>query len=159
MNVHDAANILGISGEITPEIAKDAYRRASMKFHPDRNPAGLEMMQAINAAYNVLRDYTGKVEVANGYDDALNDAINAVITCPGINIEICGNWVWLSGDTKTYKEIIKAAGYKWASKKLMWYFRPEEWSSSCRRNTSIDEIRSTHGSTKVQPKYSQTITN
>jgi len=69
MNVQDAANILGISGEINPEIAKIAYRRASMKFHPDRNPAGLEMMQAVNAAYEVLREYCGKVNVANGYDD------------------------------------------------------------------------------------------
>lgn len=152
MNIQDAANLLSISGEITPGIVKAAYRRAAMKYHPDRNPAGLMMMQAINAAYDVLREYEGVANEANGYDEMLSDAINAVASCPGIIIEVCGNWVWLSGDTKTHKEIIKEAGFKWAPKKVMWYFRPEEWRSSNRNNTSMDEIRESYGSLKVPTK-------
>jgi len=101
---------------------------------------------------------SAQVNIANGYDDTLNNAINAVVTCKGINIEVCGNWVWLSGDTKPHRDAIKAAGFKWASKKLMWYFRPEEWSSSNRKNTSIDDIREAHGSIKVQTKYARAVT-
>lgn len=157
MKVQDAANILGISGEVTPEIAKLAYRRASMKFHPDRNPAGLVMMQAVNAAYDTLREYVGEVGAANGFDEKLNDAINAIVTCVGVVIEVCGNWVWLSGDTKAHKEIIKAAGFKWACKKTMWYFRPEEWKSTSRRNTDMDDIRTTHGSVSVKTKASPSL--
>jgi hypothetical protein len=152
MTNQDAVNLLGLSGEITPEIVKLAYRRASMKFHPDRNPAGLVMMQAINAAYALISEFTGNLEPANGYDEMLNDAINAVVTCEGIIIEVCGNWVWLSGDTKTHKEIIKASGFKWGNVKKMWYFRPEEWKSSNRKNNSIDDIRSVHGSVKIETK-------
>ena len=38
------------------------YRQAALKFHPDRNPAGAEMMKIINAAYDVLKDYAGEIE-------------------------------------------------------------------------------------------------
>jgi len=158
MNIQDAANLLDISGEVTPEIAKQAYRRAAMKYHPDRNPAGLAMMQAINAAYKLLSDYTGTVNQANDYGDLLNDAINSIVTCAGIVIEVCGNWVWVSGDTKTHKEILKTAGFKYASVKKMWYFRPDEWRSSNRQVNTIDEIRETYGTQKVQPKKVENLT-
>ena len=158
MNIQDAANLLDLSGEITPELAKLAYRRAAMKYHPDRNPAGLSMMQAINAAYKLLSDYTGTVNTAaNGYGDMLNTAINSIITCPNIIIEVCGNWVWVSGDTKANKEILKAAGYKYASVKKMWYFRPDEWKSSNRQKNTIDEIRDVYGSQKVNHKQAKAI--
>lgn len=160
MKIQDAANILGITGEITPEIAKIAFRRASMKFHPDRNPAGLVMMQAINAAYDTLREYNGNVDsVANGYDEKLNDAINSIINCNGLIIEVCGNWIWLTGDTKTHKETLKTAGFKWAAKKGMWYFRPEEWKSSSRANTPMDDIRTTHGSMSIKTNHLSTLRN
>jgi len=42
MKISDAANILSLSGDITTELVKTAYRRASAKYHPDRNPAGLD---------------------------------------------------------------------------------------------------------------------
>lgn len=158
MNIQDAANLLDISGEVTPEIAKLAYRRAAMKYHPDRNPAGLTMMQAINAAYKLLSDYTGTVETSNGYGDLLNDAINAIITCPNLIIEVCGNWIWVSGETKASKDILYNAGYIYASVKKMWYFRPEEWKSSNRKKNTIDDIRNVYGSEKIETKQTKSLT-
>lgn len=38
MKQSDAANILGLQDEITPEITKKAYRDAAKKYHPDINP-------------------------------------------------------------------------------------------------------------------------
>jgi hypothetical protein len=157
MNLQDAANILGLSGEVTPEVTKKAYRVAAQKYHPDRNPAGLQMMQAINAAYALLREYTGTFLEANTYADHLNDALNAVIHCQGITIEICGNWVWLSGETKQHKKIFMDAGYKFAGKKKMWFFRPDEWKSSNRLQNSIDDIREVYGSRKVQGRVAESI--
>jgi DnaJ domain len=152
MKIQDAANILDLSDNVTPEDIKLAYRRACMKFHPDRNPAGLQMMQAINAAYVALENFTGTVETGNGYADFLSAAINAVIACPGLVIEVVGNWVWVSGDTKPHKEILKAAGFRWASKKAMWNFRPDEWRSYNRQENSIDEIRALYGSQQIPTK-------
>ncbi len=158
MNHNDAAKILGLDGDINPEMVKKAYRLACAKYHPDRNPAGLEMMKAINVAYDTLKDITGNVENSDiEYSDKLNDAINSIINLDGLNIEVCGSWVWVSGNTKPHKDIIKEAGYKWASKKKMWYFRPEDYKSRSRGKFSIDDIRNMHGSVEVKTKPSMKI--
>jgi hypothetical protein len=86
----------------------------------------------------------------SGTGKAMNNAINAVIDLEGVLIEICGNWIWLSGDTRSHKDAIKAAGYFWASKKMMWYFRPKEWKSTSRGNFTMEEIRDEFGSDTVK---------
>lgn len=160
MNVHDAARILNLSGEINPDTVKKAYRQACSKFHPDRNPAGIEMMKAVNAAYEVLKDFTGKAnpDSTEDYGNSLNAAIEFALALAGIMVEVCGAWVWLSGDTKVHREALKDSkhslpdgnGYRWAPKKKMWYYRPSEWSSWGRGSWTMDDIRAEHGSTKVQ---------
>lgn len=164
MKLQDALNILGLTGlDITLEQTKQAYRRASIKYHPDRNPGGLQMMQAVNAAWDYLQklDWNRPVNNAESadsdYGDLLNAAINAVIDLAGLKLEICGAWVWVSGDTKTHKDALKAAGFMWASKKMMWYFRPAEWASSSRGNWNIDKIREYHGSQSVARRPRQPI--
>lgn len=163
MKIIDALNLLNLSGVITKKDIKKAYRSASLKYHPDRNPAGREMMQAINAAYDALKDIeqmdTGTVEGERyNYAEQLEEAISAIVPLSGLVIEICGNWVWVTGDTKAHKEAIKAAGYKWAKKKLAWYFRPAEYSSRGRGNWSMDQIREEYGSNKVKGRYRTAIT-
>jgi len=150
MKITDAANILGLSGAITPEQVKQAFREAAKKYHPDINPAGAEMMKVVNVAFDTLKDYTGTIEIEQGdneYPEALNDALTAIISLAGLIIEICGAWVWVTGDTYKHKAILKDNGFKYASKKKAWHFRPENWKSSSRGQASMDEIRGKYGST------------
>lgn len=161
MNISQAADILGIEqGAVLDEsTVKAAFRRAAQKYHPDKGGSN-EMMQAVNAAYAELQKHYGET-IAEfgadaGYADRLNDAINAIIHLDGLNIEVCGLWVWVSGDTRTHKESLKAAGYFWASKKFMWYFRPEE--SKGGRGKSMDEIRGKYGSVSVQTRRAAELT-
>ena len=161
MNLQDSLSILGLTGTVTFEEAKAAFRRACMKYHPDRNPGGLEMMKAVNTAWDYLQTLDWSREVSGkgnaNYGNMLNDAINAIIGISGLNIEICGSWVWVGGDTKPAKEVLKAAGYRWASQKFMWYFRPAEWKSSSRENWDIEKIRYNFGSQKVQGEEREKI--
>lgn len=148
MNIYDAAKILGLTGELDPKTVKAAYRAACKKYHPDLNPAGDEMMKLVNAAFDALKDYTGKIEQEQSqqhYGDHLNDALNAVLGLSGLVIEICGAWLWVTGDTKPHKEALKEAGFKWASKKKAWYFRPEDYRSRSRGSSSLDDIREKYG--------------
>jgi hypothetical protein len=131
MTVKDALNILNCIASSTLEEIKTAYRKACAKFHPDRNPAGTEMMKLINAAYDALRDYkpsSQQEDLGNDVNlgDDLNTALNAIIHL-GLTIEICGSWLWVSGDTRPHKDILKEAGFKWAPKKMMWHFRPADY--------------------------------
>ncbi len=158
MNHSDAAKILSLSGDITPEIVKTAYRKACITFHPDKNPAGLEMMKAVNLAYKTLKDVSENIDNSDlDYSEKLNDAINAIINIEGLIVEICGSWVWLSGNTKPHKNTIKTAGYFWASKKRQWYFRPSDYKSRSRGGVSMDKIRDMHGSTHVKAKDKKQI--
>lgn len=50
--------ILGISSKASQKEILDAYRRLSLKWHPDRNPDANteEQMKDINEAYSILKD-------------------------------------------------------------------------------------------------------
>ena len=147
MNIYDAAKILGLSGEVTPEDVKAAYRSACRKYHPDVNPAGEDMMKVINAAYDVLKDYDGALkEEQSDYGELFNGALNAVLPIHGLAVEICGVWIWVTGETRAHKERLKDAGFKWANKKKAWYFRPEKFRSFSRGQSSLEEIREKYGS-------------
>ncbi len=151
MNIYDAAKILGLSGSLNPQDTKAAYRAACKKYHPDINPAGEDMMKVINEAYDAFKDYEGEIKSEQtDYGDLLNDALNAVSPLPALVIEICGSWVWLTGDTRAHKDTLKEAGFKWAAKKKAWYFRPEQFRSRSKGSTSLEEIRAKYGSQRPQ---------
>ncbi|MEY8215542.1 MAG: J domain-containing protein [Colwellia sp.] len=153
MNIDDAAKILSLDGEINPTIVKKAYRQACSKFHPDKNPAGEEMMKLVNEAYETLKSHTGNVENgSDNYDESLFEALNAIINLTGLDIEICGAWVWVSGNTIEHKEEIKAAGFKWAKVKKMWFFRPANYKSLGRGKWDMKKIRGQHGTQSVRNK-------
>ena len=63
---------------------------------------------------------------------------------PDLVVEICGLWIWVTGDTKTHHAAIKAAGLRYAPEKQAWYFAAVP--SYNRTKRSLDEIRNMHGS-------------
>ena len=154
MNHKEALKVLGLSVNVKFEDFKRAYRVLSSIYHPDRNPAGHEMMQLINGAYQALSDYDFHGEYDESVNDGtclseeLNNALNAIIGL-GLTIEICGSWIWVSGDTRPHKDVLKESGYRWAPKKLMWSFCGGERTTS-RGKFSMEDIRNRHGSTSVK---------
>lgn len=159
MKIEDAAKLLEISGTLTKNIIRKAYKKSSYKYHPDKG-GSVEMMQAINQAYEALKDFEGDIEAGTlGYSDLLNEALLKVIHLANVSIEVCGAWVWVTGDTKQYsKELGKnGAGFWWAKKKQAWYFRPSDWKSSSRGTWSLDRIRGEHGSQKVKGQYQKRL--
>jgi hypothetical protein len=164
MKTIDALNILSIAEkEITQDQVKSAYRKACKTYHPDINPAGLAMMQAVNEAYESLMNDSFPIvvadsEVTTNYGEILNNALNAIINCVGITIEICGAWIWVSGETKTNKDILKSSGFIWSNQKEMWYFRPKSQKKRFYRGkSSIDEIRVKYGSEKINSRYRRAL--
>ena len=149
------------------------YRDLLKKFHPD-NGGNVADMQEINAEYDklfkVLKNThegkakgNSKAETENGakssYNDnmydwendkALREALEKIIAFEGIEIEIAGQWIWVSGNTYNYKKELKEIGFKWASQKKQWHFHTEIFRKKSRKSLSMDEIRGYYGSTKVQ---------
>lgn len=157
MNKYDALKILGIQeNTITDELVKNAYRKASLKYHPDRNPAGNEMMRLINEAKEALKGesfpFEYKSEEGYDYGDEINTALNKIINLQGLVIEVCGAWVWVSGNTKEHWPNLKEAGFKFSPPKKMVYFRPHYASSRRfkKDGLSMDEIRGKYGADNIK---------
>lgn len=168
MNHKDALHILGVTSKSSIEDIKLAYRKACSAYHPDRNPAGLEMMKLVNAAYESLaivlnggqfdKSIAHETDGTEHYGRKINDALSAIINL-NLTIEICGSWVWVSGDTRAHKDILKEAGFKWAPIKKMWHFRPEEYKSFSRGKWDMDKIREKHGSLNMIRKNYRQLDN
>ena len=144
------------------EEAKVIYRNLAKENHPDLG-GDTRTMQAINAEYARFQSqfaYTsertrqqaahaeGKKTAADYHNlddviEALRVKVEAALNL-GLDVEVCGLWVWVSGDTRPHKEELKAAGFKWAPDKAMWFYPGVP--SFNRQKRSMDEIRNMHGS-------------
>ncbi|HDX1172855.1 TPA: DnaJ domain-containing protein [Pasteurella multocida] len=152
MNINEALNILNLNGTVTKADITKAYKKLAIKYHPDRNSNGAELMKVINAAY----DFLSKLDIdsvthtdnenAYNYSEDLEKIITELKNLSGIIIEICGNWIWLSGETKLNKEALKSLGCFWASQKKQWYYRPSEHKSRNRKSWEMEDIRAKYGS-------------
>ena len=141
----------------TVEDVRNRYRELAKKYHPDVGGSN-EEMKHINTAYDTAcRYYTrrqnpDKTEEQWADLDKVNERIRKVILellrLKGVEIEICGWWVWVSGDTRAVKEQLKELGLRFAPKKKMWYYAGIP--SHNRKTWSMDSIRWAYGSEKVR---------
>lgn len=143
------------NGVSTLAELKATYKKLAFTFHPDCG-GDEETMKDINAEYdevfatlktsynNEASDTRQTTEMAEDY----RTIIETLLNLEGIDLELCGNWIWVSGDTKTHKDTLKQLGMLWASKKKMWYWRADQFKSYGRSKSSMQDIRMKYGSTK-----------
>lgn len=132
----------------TLDELKAEYKRLAKQYHPDMG-GDTATMQAINNQYEAaFNRMNGKAANGTANTETAADFINIInqlMKIKGITVEIVGNWVWCSGDTRPVKEELKAAGMRWASKKRMWYWHSGEYYKRS-SNASMDAIRRKYGS-------------
>lgn len=143
----------------TADEIRKQYRELAMLHHPDHG-GNTATMQAINAEYAfcmaraIRQEKPGLDEAEYASMDAVSEAIRAaieaIITLPGLSIEICGLWVWVGGQTRAVKDQLKSAGYRWASKKEKWYYAGVPANGRGRYN--MDQIRWRYGSRNVSSR-------
>ena len=138
----------------TLDDLKKQYRRLAIKHHPD--VGGDEAtMKAINAEHDRIFEELKKQHNASADEyhqttetpEEFRTVIEFLMKLQGVVAELCGSWVWVSGDTKPHKEQLKAAGFHWSQNKKQWYWHHEEAGRKWRRgNTSMADIRRKYGS-------------
>lgn len=138
----------------TLDELKKQYRRLAMAHHPDRGGSTV-IMQQINAEHDRLFEILKKQHNASADEyhqttetaAEFRDIIEFLMTLDGVIAELCGSWVWCSGETKKHKEALKAAGFRWSQNKKQWYWRHEEEGRKWHRgNKTMDQIRRKYGS-------------
>ena len=123
--------------------AKKIYKTLAKKLHPDIGGSEVEF-KLLNEIYNHLIENKIYFSNSSKIDIELEKIISLILHFENINIELIGSWVWVSGDTKEIKEKLKEIGFKWASKKKMWYYG--EMKAKNPNPKSMEEIKAKYGS-------------
>ena len=137
--------------------AKKIYKQLAKILHPDKIGGDEESFKLLNAFYNELIEH--KIYFSNNVkiDIELEKVISLILHLDDVVIELVGQWVWVSGDTKEHKEKLKELGFKWDSKKKMWYFG--ELKRRNHKEQSIEDIKAKYGSETLKSKEKKQITD
>lgn len=148
------------------EDVKETFRDLAKKLHPDNGGDETKfkaMMQEYTIAFKRLKNVhrkadqnTEKTEQAESHTEyqetpeQFADIINKVVFMDGVEIEIVGSWVWLSGNTYAYKDDIKAAGFFWSSKHKKWYWNGGTKKSKKHSKLTYEQVKDLHGCKTVK---------
>lgn len=151
------------AGVTTLEELKAAYRKLAMQYHPDCG-GDTATMQQINAQHDKLfeelkaqhnaraeADTTGKTHATTETPEEFRNIIIELLKLSGLDIELCGSWLWITGNTLTHKDALKALGLRWSANKKAWYWHhPEDgYKRFGKKAYSMNQIRSRYGSTNI----------
>jgi len=108
---------------------KNAWRELCKQHHPDVG-GDLATMQAINKVAEIIR-------------------------LEGLVVELCGRWVWITGETYRWKTQLKAAAFRWAAKKAAWYWHKEGDAPGRHKAWNLEQIKNKYGATRLNDRHSQ----
>lgn len=139
------------------EDLKKEYRELAKKYHPDfgGDTRSFQDMQAefidlCQRLADVHKTEEAQEDEAQEAPEEFASVINQVVTLDGVDIEIIGKWVWVSGNTYANKEKIKNAGFFWSSKHKKWYWNGGTHKSKKHSKMNMETIKLVHGCTKVK---------
>jgi curved DNA-binding protein CbpA len=154
----------------TLEELKKVYKKLAFQYHPDRG-GDEEVMKKLNNEYDELFEklkdkhknkegefYTKETEeTPNEWRTLISQLI--ALKMVAVTIEVIGSFLWVSGNTKPYREELKGLGLKWSPKKSSWYQSPAGYRRYTKKDYNMNDIRQMYGSQKVKEKETQYITN
>lgn len=145
----------------TAEAGKQLYRELVRKFHPDNGGSGEEIKE-INTEFkswwerykdiHTAKDgstYKSKEATEESAEDFI-EIINNLSTLSGIEVEICGTWIWISGNTFPVRTQLTSFGCRWSKGKKKWYWTTDEYAYAYYKKPTMEQIRKMYGSQKVK---------
>lgn len=154
----------------TLDKLRKQYRDLLKVYHPDNVGGSTEATQEINAEYDTLfallkdkheSQKTSETSTDMKYDFAedemLREMLSKVICFIGIQIEIIGAWIWISGNTYQHRKELSKLGFKFAGQKKCWYWHSEAFRKKSRKTLSMADIRNYYGSTNINPEQRELL--
>lgn len=139
----------------TLEDLKKEYRRLTKIHHPDCG-GDEQIMKQINSAYeskfNLLKAATGdkqkgRFDYAEKPQDFIR-LINNLVKLHGLQVEIIGAWVWVTGETFANRHELAKLGFRFSKSKKAWYwFCGVEKAPRTKGRSSLNKSRLKYGST------------
>lgn len=154
------------SGIRTAEECKKRYHELVKIYHPDMGGSGIEIKEIIseykmiwervkNLHYSEEKQETYTKETDEKPEEFIW-IINELFKFKGIVIEMCGSWLWLSGNTLDIKDELKNIGCRWSRGKKKWYYTHDAWKPTT-FHKSMQDIRKTYGSKIITPSQNYFI--
>ena len=143
----------------TPAETKQYYKKQAFKLHPDKGGSHDAFVEMQSHYLNRLKQLDG--QESTGFDNKthkyyynenveteLMEKITELLNLKtnDLEIELCGTWLWISGNTKAYKDKLKALSLKWHSRRVKWYFHTKTNRKRRMSKMSFDQIRFAYGS-------------
>lgn len=167
----------------TMDEVRSEFRRLCLKLHPDKNPKEqaehyTELFKEMTAEYEIFLEWF--IPKANAYNEQkakqenkdywttftfeqeseIGKMIVKLMQFKGIIIDVCGTWLWLSGDTKPYKDRLgkNGLGFKWANQKQKWHWTPYEWKKKNHKVLPMEKIYELYGKYTIEVEERDAIT-
>ena len=146
------------------------YKKLLIKYHPDNHieEDTTSIVQEINSEYDILfKRLKNRFEKSKEYDSAsertrqtydfekdekIRETLQRLVKYASkeILIEVCGTWIWVSGNTKPIKEELKKLNLHYAKNKKAWYIHFDDYYRYSKSGVSLSYIRDKYGSVVVQ---------
>ncbi len=151
----------------TQEELKKEYRRLCKELHPDNggNAADFQKMQADfetagrSEAWRTFKNAKGETYTKDTTETAADfmEVLNKLAGLDGLTLEICGTWLWITGNTYPVRDILKSSGCKFSKKKTAWYWHKEPFRKRGKRELNMSQIREMFGSEEVETIHREKI--
>lgn len=151
----------------TAEEVKRCYYEWTKKLHPDNGGNASDFITMRNEYKTAWRMYKDihenkdgeKWEQTNEEKKATEeqaiiyaDIIDKIIFYQNINIDICGCFIWVTGNTYIYKDNFKSLGFKWSNDKKCWFYTDKVYKKKSPYKVTLDQIKEMYGDIKVETK-------
>lgn len=149
------------------------YKTLLKRFHPDNVGGSEEITKAVNTEYEALFKKLKNHFEANAKgvdkesqsfkkydfaeDEKLREVLRMIIHLADIEIEICGQWIWVGGNTYPHKDYLRNLKFKFAGNKKRWYWHSEAFRKKGKKPLSMEEIRNLYGKSDIKKEEEKYI--
>ena len=134
----------------TVEELKKEYCRLAKILHPDAGGDTADFQTMQNEFEKVFENVKNIHIKSDGttYEKTTTEKaseymqiINELLTLKKIIIDLLGNWIWVSGDTKSNKEKLKKMGFKYSGLKKCWYWHDGKYRRGTNKSDTLKELK------------------
>lgn len=152
----------------TIQELKKQYRDLIMQYHPDLNKEDTtKIMQEINSEYDTLfakvknsyANKNGEIYEKQNTENLqdFKDILNKIVTLKDCKIEIIGTWIWISGNTKYYKDILNNLKFTWFKNKEAWAYHKEKYFKKTKNIYTLEDLRNSFVTVNIETKEAKKI--
>jgi hypothetical protein len=140
----------------TLEDVKNTYKDLYLA-HGHNSAVMAEIASEYQTAFVALADqfknakgviYTAK-DKKTGTPKEWADMVQALAKMDGLKIELCGTWLWVTGNTYAHKKGLHDLAFKYHKEKKAWSYHNEPYRKKGKKKLSLAEIRTAYGTTKL----------